>query len=109
MLFQGPKFPPHLVAGLIVSILGVLMSTAWGLTQNRSLLHHERFESLTRSVEDELERTGNLLPDHRLTMDCRLPGPRARTVMRVCCYGAVFVWFASAVTFCACMCIEACS
>ena len=54
VLFQGPKFPPHPVAGLLVSILGFFMSMAWGLTQERSLLHLERFEQLTKVLEDEL-------------------------------------------------------
>ena len=42
VLFQGPKFPPHPVAGLIVSILGVLMSTAWGLTTVRPAAYGRR-------------------------------------------------------------------
>jgi len=111
VLLQGPSFPPHPLAGLIVSILGVFMSTAWGLTQGRSLSHLERFEGLTKSIEVQLQKAGHLHQDHCLTMAHRFPGLRARTAMRVCCWGAALAWFTSAVVFgcCVCRCGLACS
>jgi hypothetical protein len=103
VLFQG-AFPPHPVAGIVVSILGIVMSTAWALTQSRSLSHLERFEDLSKSIEEQLQEAGRLSKEHHLTISPRFPGLRARTVMRLCCWGAVVAWFGSAVTFIACEC-----
>ena len=99
VLFQGPSFPPTPVAELIVCLFGVGMSTAWGLTQNRSLLHLERFEDVTARIEGKLQIGGHLHPEHRLTMDKRFRGPRARTVMRVCCWGTALAWLISSIIF----------
>jgi hypothetical protein len=56
VLLQGPSFPPHPLAGIIVCLFGVAMSVAWALTQSRSLQHLERFETLTKDLEKLLAR-----------------------------------------------------
>jgi hypothetical protein len=99
VLFQRSDFPPPPVSGLVVSIVGILMSSAWWVTQDRSLLHLERFEDLTRSIEDQLRDANRLHPDHRLTMARRFHGPRARDIMRMCSLGAALSWLGSAVVF----------
>jgi hypothetical protein len=99
VLFQGPQFPPRPVVGLVVSVIGLAMSAAWAITQDRSLMHLERFEDLTKLIEDELQKDGMLAWEYRLTMSMRFRGLRARDVMRVSCWGAVLAWFVSIVIF----------
>lgn len=99
VLFQGSQFPPDAVPAFSVSVLGVVMSVAWALTQHRSLHHLQRHEDLIKAIEAELVRRGDLLAGHQLTMRSLYKGPRARTVMRVCCWAAAAVWLLSAIVF----------
>jgi len=99
VLFQGGQFPPNPVLGFGVSFLGVVMSVAWALTQHRSLLHLQRHEDIIKLIEMQLVDRGDLLPDHQMTMQDLYSGPRARTVMRVCCWAAAIAWLVSLVVF----------
>jgi hypothetical protein len=103
-------FPPHPGAGIIVSLLGVVMSGAWALTQSRSLQHLSRFEDLTKAIEKQLCEHGRLHKDYQLTMARRFTGSRARDVMRACSWGAVAAWGGATVAFlyCACRCGSKC-
>jgi hypothetical protein len=97
-LFQG-SFPPHPVVGIAVSFIGVAMSLAWAFTQQRALLHLEQYENVTKVIEQELIGKGILSVEHQITIGRRFPGPRARDVMRSCCWGAFVVWVLSSLLF----------
>jgi len=53
-LFSDGDIPKNAVVGIVVSVVGVALSIAWHLLQQRALGHIERFETLAARLERQL-------------------------------------------------------
>jgi hypothetical protein len=80
------------------------MSLAWTFTQRRALKHLERYEDITKCIEQSLIDTGRLKDDYQLTLKKQFYGPRARNVLHACCWGALIVWVLTLGIFICCAC-----
>ena len=112
-LLQG-TFPPHPTAVLIASVVGIIMAIVWGHVQDRSLKHLERFECLTKRIEDQLQTRGALASAHRLYQSTPFQGYPSRKVMRASCWIAGIGWGVGLVIClmifaCCARCGESCS
>ncbi len=78
-LFLDGNFPTKLPVGIVLSMVGVLMSVVWLLVQRRALMRIEHYENLVRNLEDHL----GLDARFRVGTSFTRPngGIRARTVM----------------------------
>jgi hypothetical protein len=104
-LFPGGDLPQNPLVGILISAIGVILSLTWHIIIGRALGHIKRFEALINRLEGQ----GKLAvpPDCAISGEINfkdyqeyLPrGPRARTVMPVCCGTAMVLWVLSFIFF----------
>lgn len=85
-LFTTGRFPIPAV-GLIISILGFLLSNAWHIMQGRAILHIEKFEQIIEQSEEYLSIPAELKTNRPVA-----EGISARNVIRLCSLWATLIW-----------------
>lgn len=100
LLGQG-RPPDSGVVGFVIALVGVAMCTAWLGVQRRALFQLTRFDNLITRVESSLDVPASLRArrDREAGPDTPIRGPRARTIMNVCCRLAPLLWVLVAAYF----------
>jgi hypothetical protein len=87
-LFTTGTMPTSPVVGIVVSIVGAVLSSAWYAMQARALGHLMRYEELIKRIENKL----NFDPEYAISAEINRQaydqylgkGPRARKLMKAC-------------------------
>lgn len=94
-LFPNGAAPKNF-AGIVISLVGVLLSLVWGAIQRRALGHIERYEELMNKVEEKLKIDCKFAVSAKLNeqlYDKYLKrGWKARNVMKASSIGAMVFW-----------------
>lgn len=103
-LFTTGKLPESPIVGIVVSIVGVILSFTWHIIQKRALAYIIRHEDLMSNLEGKLEFEPELAVsadiNQSLSQKYLNRGPKARTVMSFFCLGSGFLWLSSLFYFC---------
>ena len=102
-LFTSGTMPSDPFVGIVISVVGILLSLTWHVIQNRALGHLMRHEMLVTMIETSLGFDPNYAVSADLNQgpyDTYLgKGIRARRVMPACSIGVTALWLLALVVF----------
>jgi len=101
-LFQGGKFPTFSV-GMVISVVGTLLSIVWHKIQGRALGHVKRHEELMKRLERELGFEDKYAVSAEINREGYSKylgkGKPARKLMPICSLVAAILWGLAFIVF----------